>query len=57
MADDTTWVMAPEPAQIPPKESRRLNADDIAEPEVPHEPASGSMRPQSLPGRRPLFRN
>jgi hypothetical protein len=54
MADDTTWVMAPEPAQIPPKESRRLNADDIAEPEVP---ASGSMRPQSLPGRRPLFRN
>lgn len=57
MADDTTFSVAKDPATTPPKDLNRLNSEDMAERIVLHEPASVSSRPQTVPGRRPLFRN
>jgi hypothetical protein len=57
MADDTTFVIPEDPAPTPATDLRRLNANDIAEPEAGLAPALAPSRPPTAPGRRPLFRN
>jgi hypothetical protein len=57
MAHDTALLTAKDLPKLPQKEPSFLNAEDIAEEELPHDAAPTTPRPGTLPGRRPLFRN